>query len=132
MPRDVARRNGDDRRGRGLAPVEKIIIGSVNGYPAESREKGRRYRRLMQMARGYAPLKTAVVHPVDDAALAGAVEAVREGLIQALLVGPEAKIRRAADEHSIDISGCEILSTEHSTPPPTPPSRSRAPEKSKR
>ena len=97
-----------------LAPAEKIIIGSVNGYPAEAREKGRRYRRLMQMARGYAPLKTAVVHPVDDASLAGAVEAVREGLIQAVLVGPEAKIRRAAEENGIDISGCEILPTEHS------------------
>ena len=60
------------------------------------------------------PLKTAVVHPVDEASLMGAIEAAREDLIEPVLVGPEAKIRRAADAAGIDIDGYPIVSTEHS------------------
>ena len=66
------------------------------------------------MTRGLQPLRTAVVHPVDEASLVGAVEAAREGLIEAVLVGPEAKIRRAAEEAHIDLSPFEIVPTEHS------------------
>ena len=97
-----------------IAPNEKIVIGSVKGQPSETREKGKRYRRLMQMAKGHERLRVAVVHPVDEASLAGAVEAQNEGLIEATLVGPEAKIRRAAETYGIDISGFEIEPTPHS------------------
>jgi phosphate acetyltransferase/phosphate butyryltransferase len=96
------------------APSEKISRRGVRGETAEVHEKGRRYRRLLEMARGLAPLKTAVVHPVDEASLVGAVEAAREGLIEAILIGPEAKIRHAAEQARIDISPYEIVSTEHS------------------
>ncbi len=97
-----------------IAPNEKVTVGVVNGQPTEPREKGKRYRRLRQLAKGHQPLITAVVHPVDEASLTGAVEAQREGLIQALLVGPEAKIRRAADASGIDLSDFTIVPTEHS------------------
>jgi len=97
-----------------VAPYEKIAIGAVHGQPAEPREKGRRYRRLMQLAKGHEPLRTAVVHPVDEASLAGAVGAHREGLIEALLVGPESKIRKVAETSNIDITGLTIEPTEHS------------------
>ena len=97
-----------------LAPPEKYSRDFDAAGRSEPREKGRRYRRLLEMARGLAPLKTAVVHPVDENAILGAVEAQREGLIQAILVGPEAKIRRAAEAAQLDISGCEILATDHS------------------
>jgi phosphotransacetylase len=59
-------------------------------------------------------LKTAVVHPVDEASLMGAIEAAREDLMEPVLVGPEAKIRRAAEAAGIDIDGYPIVSTEHS------------------
>ena len=97
-----------------IAPPEKIVRGEVRGEHQEIHEKGRRQRRLMEMARQFKPLRTAVVHPVDEASLAGAVEAHREGLIEAVLVGPEGKIRRAAEASRIDITGFEIVPTEHS------------------
>jgi phosphotransacetylase len=97
-----------------VAPQEKVTIGAVDGQPVEPREKGRRYRRLMEMARRLPPLRTAVVHPVDEASLLGALESKREGLIEAILVGPEARIKAAAEAHGLDISGLEIVTTEHS------------------
>ena len=66
------------------------------------------------MTHGMAPLRTAVIHPVDANALSGAVEAARLGLIVAVLVGPVAKIRKAAAAAAIDLSGYEIIDAEHS------------------
>ena len=96
-----------------VGPPEKMVFGGAVDRP-EPHEKGRRYRRLMEMARHLAPLRTAVVHPVDAASLVGAVEAHRERLIEAVLVGHEIKIRRAAETAGIDISAFEIVTAEHS------------------
>jgi len=78
------------------------------------RERGHGYRLLIEMSRGLAPLRTAVVHPVDGQSLLGAAEAARAELIVPILVGPESKIRAAAAEAGIDLSGFEIVSAEHS------------------
>jgi phosphate acetyltransferase/phosphate butyryltransferase len=69
---------------------------------------------LVQQARGLKPLRTAVVHPVDDASLCGAIEAARAQLINPVLIGPEAKIRAAAQSAHLDLSGYELVATEHS------------------
>lgn len=61
-----------------------------------------------------APLKVAVVHPVDTNSLQGADESAKAGLIVPILVGPEAKIRQAAADAAIDISNYEIVPTDHS------------------
>jgi len=97
-----------------VAPQEKVLVGGVNGQPVEPREKGRRYRRLMEMARRLPPLRTAVAHPLDEASLRGALEAHREGLIEAVLYGPEPRLRAIADAHGLDLTGLEIVATEHS------------------
>jgi phosphate acetyltransferase/phosphate butyryltransferase len=78
------------------------------------REKGRRYKILIERTRDLKALKTAVVHPVDEVSLMGAIEAAREDLMEPVLVGPEAKIRRAAEAAEIDIRPYQIVSTEHS------------------
>jgi phosphotransacetylase len=44
----------------------------------------------------------------------GAIEAAKRGLITPVLVGPEDKIRKAAEEAQIDLSPYRIVSTEHS------------------
>src|SRR5271166_2249349 len=77
-------------------------------------EKGHRYRQLIEMTKGLDPIRTAVVHPVDTPSLLGAVEAGRSRLIIPVLVGPEDKIRAAAEQPRIDLSSYEIVSTEHS------------------
>lgn len=42
------------------------------------------------------------------------MEAVQEKLIEPVLIGPEVRVRQAADEAGIDISGYELISTPHS------------------
>jgi phosphate acetyltransferase/phosphate butyryltransferase len=69
---------------------------------------------LLDLVRGFKPLRTAVVHPCDEASLVGAVEAAREKLIEAVLVGPAEKIRRAAELANVDLAGFEIVNAQHS------------------
>jgi phosphotransacetylase len=73
-----------------------------------------RYRHLLASAKGGAPVPTAVVHPCDAAAILAATEAAAEGLIRPILVGPDAKIRAAAEAAGVDISGLRLVSTPHS------------------
>jgi len=77
-------------------------------------ERGRHYRQLIDMSRGLYPIRTAVVHPVEAAALLAAFEAAEENLIVPVLVGPEQKIRAAAEQAQIDISQFDKEYTEHS------------------
>ena len=58
------------------------------------------------------PLVTAVVHPCDAESLQGALKAAEAGLIQPLLVGPQAKIRAAAA--GISLAPYEVIDTPHS------------------
>lgn len=60
------------------------------------------------------PIPTAIVHPVDAASLEGALAARDHTLITPILVGPRARIEAAAKEAELDISGLEIVHTEHS------------------
>jgi phosphate acetyltransferase len=76
--------------------------------------KGRHHQHLVRKAQGLVPLRTAVVHPVDKVSLAGAIEAGKEKLIVPVLVGPEYKIRDAAETAKLDLSGYELVATEHS------------------
>ena len=70
--------------------------------------------RLLDAARQQPPLRTAVVHPVDAAALTGVVAATEEGLITPVLVGPEHRIRATAEAEGIDLTAYQIVSTLHS------------------
>ena len=97
-----------------VAPKKVIVAEPREEFVEEMREKGRRYGQLIEATRSMKPLKTAVVHPVDEASLLGAVEAAREDLVEPVLVGPEGKIRHTAAAHNIDIDGYRIVSTEHS------------------
>jgi phosphate acetyltransferase len=75
---------------------------------------GRHHRQLLAQARGLKPLRTAVVHPVDGVCLTGAIETARANLIIPVLIGPEAKMRAAAQQAGIDLSAYEVIGTEHS------------------
>jgi phosphate acetyltransferase len=73
-----------------------------------------RYARLIAAARELPPIATAVVHPCDDVSLSSAIESAKMGLIEPILVGPEAKIRAIAAAAKLDISKLPIVSAEHS------------------
>ena len=97
-----------------IAPTEKISRARVVMPEAELHVKGRRYLQLIEKTRGMAPIRTAVVHPVDAVTLIGAVEAAKAGLIVPVLIGPETRIRQAASLAGLDLSPYELISTEHS------------------
>lgn len=70
--------------------------------------------RLLAMATGSAPIRTAVVHPRDAVSLTSALEAARIGLIEPVLVGPRDKIDAAAAEAGVQLRGIALVGTEHS------------------
>jgi phosphotransacetylase len=57
---------------------------------------------------------TAVVHPCEDSALAGAVEAGALGLITPILVGPAGKIEEVARKSGIDLGNIRVVDAAHS------------------
>lgn len=72
------------------------------------------FLKLIEQAKALDPIETAVVHPVDDLSLGGALAAAGESLIVPILVGPKARIEAAAAEIGADISAFEIVETPHS------------------
>ena len=79
-----------------------------------SRLEHKRYDALISRAQQGTPTTVAVAHPCDRSSLEGAVDAFNLGLIEPILVGPEARIRQIADEFSLDISALPIVDAEHS------------------
>ncbi|HWN38461.1 MAG TPA: bifunctional enoyl-CoA hydratase/phosphate acetyltransferase [Gammaproteobacteria bacterium] len=73
-----------------------------------------KYEELLAKAKGLPPVPTAVAHPCEATALAGAVEAHELGLIKAMLVGPAAKIREVGAKAGLDLRQLEIIDAEHS------------------
>ena len=73
-----------------------------------------KYEKLLERCRGLAPVPTAVAHPCDESALAGALEAGAMKLITPILVGPADKIKEIARKAKLDLAGVEIVDVEHS------------------
>jgi phosphotransacetylase len=57
---------------------------------------------------------TAVAHPCEETALAGAIEAGAQGLITPILVGPAAKIQEIATKSGIDLGRTRVVDAPHS------------------
>ena len=89
------------RRARGQVP---LTMGDASA----------RRDALMALVRHLAPVRCAVVHPCDAESLRGAMDAVELGLMHAVLVGPEARIRALAEASGIDLHGVELLNAAHS------------------
>jgi phosphotransacetylase len=68
-----------------------------------------KYERLLARCESLAPVPTAVAHPCEATALAGAVEAAKQRLIVPLLVGPAARISETAAEAGIDLGDLTII-----------------------
>ena len=73
-----------------------------------------KYARLLKRCEPLPPVKCVVAHPCDHDSLVGPVEAARLGLIEPILVGPQARIQSVAKAEGVDISPFRIVSTEHS------------------
>ena len=73
-----------------------------------------KYEALLARCRGLDPVTTAVAHPCEASALAGAMDAAAQGLITPILVGPAAKIQEVAAANRIDLGKTRIVDAPHS------------------
>jgi phosphotransacetylase/acyl dehydratase len=73
-----------------------------------------RFKGLMAQACTDEPVTAAIAHPCDPSSIVGAVEAAKAKLITPILVGPEPKIRAAAEAAGVDIRSFRLVSTPHS------------------
>ena len=73
-----------------------------------------KYEELLEKCGRLEAVATAVVHPCEGTALAGAIEAAEKGLIIPILVGPRAKIEATADVLGVDVRHLQIVDAPHS------------------
>ena len=99
---------------RVLAPTEKVRLAHINAPQIQLFDPEARFKELLALGAGLAPVRCAVVHPCDAGSLSGAMDSARYGLIEPVLIGPEKRIRHLAEEAGLDLQGIEIISMPHS------------------
>lgn len=88
-------------------PLTRLVTDGVI-IPELTLMRRGKFSRLLQACRGVPAMPTAVAAPTDENSLGGAWEATKEGLIEPILVGPEAVIRAEAEKLGWDLAGVVI------------------------
>ena len=96
-----------------IAPFERVEWPQVT-FPAVAAQHHDRFEDIIAEARALPLIKTALVHPCSPEAIQAALEIREENLLDPILIGPEAKIRAAAEKAGASLDGFEIISVEHS------------------
>ncbi|MGL1832199.1 bifunctional enoyl-CoA hydratase/phosphate acetyltransferase [Rhodocyclaceae bacterium SMB388] len=96
------------------APTEKVKRPRMNLPEVTISDRELRYRHLLSIASGLSPIPMAVAHPCDTESLRGPIQAAEAGLIEPILVGPEARIRAIAEEQGLDLRSYRIVDVPHS------------------
>ncbi|PZO82609.1 MAG: enoyl-CoA hydratase, partial [Micavibrio aeruginosavorus] len=96
-----------------LAPTKKIRVEKSDVPSAVVLPKDH-YRDVMKASRTLGKIKVAVVHPVQANVIEAVMEAVNEGLIDPVLIGPRKRIEAACTEFGIQSDTFTIVDTEHS------------------
>jgi len=92
-----------------LAPLaEAVAVDPLVGHPADYHV----FHKFLDRCKSLSAITTAVVWPLSEVALNGAVEAAAEGLIKPTLIGDEEAIRALAAKLGADISSYTILHAE--------------------
>jgi phosphate acetyltransferase len=73
-----------------------------------------KYEQLLARCSSLEPVPTAVAHPCEETALAGAIDAGAMGLIVPILVGPAARLEEIARSSGIDLGKVRIVDAPHS------------------
>lgn len=73
-----------------------------------------RYDNIVAQACALPPMSAAIVHPCSPEAILAAIEIRDQGLLQPILVGPEAKIHAAAEKADVKLDGIAIEAAPHS------------------
>lgn len=95
------------------APVERISYSSL-ATPDMILRRNDSFARMLERCKALPSTVCAVVHPCDRDSLLGPLEAHKLGLIEPVLVGPDARIRAVAEAEGVDLSPFRIEATEHS------------------
>jgi len=85
--------------------AEGVVVDPLVGHPADYHV----FHGFIARCKDLPAITTAVVWPLSDVALQGAVEAAAEGLIDPTLIGDEAAMRALAAKIGVDISAYPIL-----------------------
>ncbi len=96
-----------------LAPTKKIRVPRAR-LPHIDFHRHESFDKIIHSCQKYPPIRTAVVHPVKAGVLNAVLDAVRAHFIVPVLIGPLEKIKKAASDADIDLSGWEMIDTEHS------------------
>jgi phosphate acetyltransferase len=70
-----------------------------------------RLAKLLVAARSKGAAKTGIVFPMSEPSLSAAVQAHRQGLIEAIMYGPAVALLELAKKHDIDLTGIAIVDT---------------------
>lgn len=97
-----------------MAPAEKLRIRRTDLPEPLLADKNLRYQELLAAAKDCPRIRMGVVHACSREALEGALEAHRLGLVEAVLVGPVARMRSLADQHGLDLAGIALVDVAHS------------------
>jgi phosphate acetyltransferase len=105
--------------GRRICVIEEVMlddgdIGNIAAIGPVGDPPHSKYERLIARAKQVPAATTIVVHPCEETALRGPIEAAKAGIIKPILVGPAAKIAAVAREHRLDIDRFEIVDVPHS------------------
>jgi phosphate acetyltransferase len=105
--------------GRRTCVIEEVMlddgdIGNIAAIGPVGDPPRSKYERLIARAKQVPAATTVVVHPCEETALRGPIEAAQAGIIVPILVGPAAKIAAVAREHRLDIDRFEIVDAPHS------------------
>jgi len=97
-----------------MAPAEKLRIHRTELPEPLLADKNVRYEQLLAAAKGCPRVRMGVVHACSREVLEGALDAHRLGLIEAVLIGPAARVRGLAELHHLDLSGISLIDVAHS------------------
>jgi phosphate acetyltransferase len=88
-----------------LAPLaEDVTVDPLVGHPPDFHV----FHKFITRCKALPAITTAVVWPLSDVALRGAVEAAIAGLIEPTLIGPEDRMKALAQKIGLDISSYPI------------------------
>ena len=97
-----------------MAPADKLRIHRTELPEPLLADKNVRYDQLLAAAKDCPRIRMGVVHACSLEVLEGALEAHRLGLIEALLIGPVARMRSLAELHQLDLTGIALVDVAHS------------------
>jgi phosphate acetyltransferase/phosphate butyryltransferase len=97
-----------------IAPVEKVRRPRTVLPEVRMHEPLAWYKEMIERTRGLPPVRTAIVHAVDQNSIRGALDAAQDKMIIPVFVGPEAKMRAAARAAEVSLDPFKVIPCAHS------------------